>query len=436
MAESADRSNLTERYSAIEQAYCADQWGAVIDQGQMLLREIPRSSDPVPEGLKERVQLLMAHAHLYGFNEQNVAEDLYSAVLHSKAEVALRQIAEQGLQQCSEHQQAADARVTNGEDIEPAPGPGTDQRSGLAAATRGGTGDEAAPATSGSEVAETTSPVTTAPAVSPPAIASPVAAASAAVTAPMAGSLADSALAMPWLAAGAMATGAAAASTSTPSSSPPTPWATAATSAMETGTTTPEPPEAQAAPAEPPAPQPTLSASAAQIPVEEPSTLEATLIPEVVEEPELFEIHQADPALAEELDLTVVQSTTADSSSDGGSGLGAAAAIGSAAILAEALAGQDAKTETPKIAALQEPGTLQSELDVTGSSPWPERSDVTDAAEELPARSREAHELTLEAEPVCDLFRNPPAPVEEEDHELLLGLLQVLVNAGSAGDGG
>ena len=100
MAESAERSNLTERYTAIEQAYCADQWGAVIDQGQTLLREIPRSSDPVPEGLKERVQLLMAHAHLYGFNEQNVAEGLYSAVLHSKAEVALRQIAEQGLQQC------------------------------------------------------------------------------------------------------------------------------------------------------------------------------------------------------------------------------------------------------------------------------------------------------------------------------------------------
>jgi len=407
MAESADRSNLTERYTAIEQAYCADQWGAVIDQGQTLLREIPRSSDPVPEGLKERVQLLMAHAHLYGFNEQNVAEGLYSAVLHSKAEVALRQIAEQGLQQCSEHEQAADARVTNGEDTEPAPGPKTYQGSVVATATRDGAGDgmaveptfaptsetpspklelersaadaarpddsgtEAAPATSGSEVAETSSPV------------------------------AESALAMPWLAAGAMATRAAAASTNTPSSSAPTPWA-----------------------------------SAAQIPVEEPSTLEATLIPEVVEEPELFEIHQADPALAEELDLTVVQPATADSSSDGGSGLGAAAAIASAASLANAMAGQDAKTETPEISALQDPGTLQSELDTTGSTPWPERSDVTDAAEELPPRSREAPELTLEAEPVCDLFRTPPAPVEEEDHELLLGLLRVLVSAGSAGDSG
>jgi hypothetical protein len=430
MAESADRSNLTERYTAIEQAYCADQWGAVIDQGQNLLREIPRSSDPVPEGLKERVQLLMAHAHLYGFNEQNVAEDLYSAVLHSKAEVALRQIAEQGLQQCSEYQQAAEARVTNGEDIEPAPGPGTDQRSGVATASRDGTGDgvaaeptlapasetpsptpersaadadrhndsstEAAPATSGSEVAETTSP------------------APAAVTAPVPGSVADSALAMPWLAAGAMATGTAAASTSTPTSSVPTPWATAAS----------------------PAPQPTLSASAAQIPVEEPSTLEATLIPEVVEEPELFEIHQADPALAEELDLTVVQPSTAASRSDRGSGLGTAAAIASAAILAEAMAGQNAKTETPESSTLQEPGTRQSELDATESSPWPERSDVTDAAEELRPRSREAPELTLGAEPVCDLFRNPPAPVEEEDHELMLGLLRVLVSADSAGDGG
>jgi hypothetical protein len=409
MAESAERSNLTERYTAIEQAYCADQWGAVIDQGQTLLREIPRSSDPVPEGLKERVQLLMAHAHLYGFNEQNVAEGLYSAVLHSKAEVALRQIAEQGLQQCSEHEQAADARVTNGEDTEPAPGPKTYQGSVVATATRDGAGDgmaveptfaptsetpspklelelersaadaarpddsgtEAAPATSGSEVAETSSPV------------------------------AESALAMPWLAAGAMATRAAAASTNTPSSSAPTPWA-----------------------------------SAAQIPVEEPSTLEATLIPEVVEEPELFEIHQADPALAEELELTVVQPATADGSSNSGSSLGAAAAIASATILAKAMAGQEAKTETPEISARQEPGTLQSELDTTGSSPWPERSDVTDAAEELPPRSREAPELTLAKEPICELFRNPPAPVEEEDHELLLGLLQVLVNAGSAGDSG
>ena len=124
MAESADRSNPINSYGAIEKAYCADQWDEVIDQGQSLLQEISHSSAPVPEGLKERVQLLMAHAHLYGFNERDAAEDLYNAVFHSRAEVALRQIAEQGLLQCIAPQQGqAGALAADDGAVEASPGP-------------------------------------------------------------------------------------------------------------------------------------------------------------------------------------------------------------------------------------------------------------------------------------------------------------------------
>ena len=101
MADSALSTELLERYGAIEQAYCQERWTSVIDDGQTLLGDLSRSAEDPPEGLKERLQLLVAHAFLYGMGDRDSAEDLYQAVLRSGAEASLRQIAEQGLQQCT-----------------------------------------------------------------------------------------------------------------------------------------------------------------------------------------------------------------------------------------------------------------------------------------------------------------------------------------------
>ncbi|MFM7264839.1 MAG: hypothetical protein ACKOZW_04465 [Cyanobium sp.] len=96
MAEFADMGDVTERYAAIETAYCEVRWPIVIDQGGRLLSQL----GPEDGGLRQRLQLLMAHSYLYGFGERDAAEDLYRAVLESKAEASLRQIAAQGLEQC------------------------------------------------------------------------------------------------------------------------------------------------------------------------------------------------------------------------------------------------------------------------------------------------------------------------------------------------
>ena len=118
MAEFAETGDPTERYAAIETAYCQDRWPVVIDQGGRLLSELA----PEDVGLRQRLQLLMAHSYLYGFGERDAAEDLYRAVHESKAEASLRQIAAQGLQQCELPPPAASSPTTALPLAQPAPG--------------------------------------------------------------------------------------------------------------------------------------------------------------------------------------------------------------------------------------------------------------------------------------------------------------------------
>ena len=101
MADSALSTDPLERYGAIERAYCEERWSAVIHDAQALIADLERAAEASPEGLKERLQLLIGHSFLYGLGDRDSAEDHYQAVLHSGAEVSLRQIAEQGLQQCA-----------------------------------------------------------------------------------------------------------------------------------------------------------------------------------------------------------------------------------------------------------------------------------------------------------------------------------------------
>jgi hypothetical protein len=112
MAESAATGDPTQLYAAIEKAYCEDRWSDVLAQGERLLAQLP--SDDL--GLRQRLQLLMAHTFLYGFGDRRSAADLYHAVQASQAETALRQIAAQGLQQC-------DMPVQPAQEPEPEPHP-------------------------------------------------------------------------------------------------------------------------------------------------------------------------------------------------------------------------------------------------------------------------------------------------------------------------
>ncbi len=382
MAESADRRNPTERYGAIEKAYCADQWGEVIDQGQSLLEEIPRSSAPGPEGLKERVQLLMAHAHLYGFNERAAAEDLYSDVLHSKAELALRQIAEQGLQQCSLPNQTTTAL----------------SRAGKLQASASESQHQAPAATADIERAAVPG---SEPALAPTAMAP----------------ASTSSLAMPWLVAG---TATSSAATAAPSSAAPTPWTTVATPLAPPATTPP--------------PQPGDAASEASAPAATPAAEPAPLIPEVVDEPELVEVHQADPSLAEELELTELEppaplALVDDDITASPSTLSAAATIASRERLqTQGDSGPPSSTEPLPLLGWQEPQNIKPNLE----------PEAPHQPQDLEPRNKPAPELEEEQEPLSELFSDPPTPMEEEeeDRELLLGLLRVVVSAGSAGDGG
>lgn len=102
MPDPAEDADQIRRYQAIEQAYCENRWREVLREGEKLLDELTRSDGEETEGLEQRLQLLLAHTHLYGFADRDAAEDHYSSVLRSRADASLRQIASEGLARCNQ----------------------------------------------------------------------------------------------------------------------------------------------------------------------------------------------------------------------------------------------------------------------------------------------------------------------------------------------
>ena len=90
------------RYEVIEKAYCEGRWATVLEAGTLLLRELSEEGGDEGEinGLRQRMHLLMAHTLLHGYGDRDAAEDLYTVVYRSDAESSLRQMAEDGLEQC------------------------------------------------------------------------------------------------------------------------------------------------------------------------------------------------------------------------------------------------------------------------------------------------------------------------------------------------
>jgi hypothetical protein len=70
-----------------------------MDQGQTLLADLEKQPEG-GAGLKPRLQLLMAHALLYGFNDTLMAEDLYTRVAGESSESDLQPVAEAGILNC------------------------------------------------------------------------------------------------------------------------------------------------------------------------------------------------------------------------------------------------------------------------------------------------------------------------------------------------
>ena len=91
--------NFPQRYGQIEEAYRQQEWSIVMDQGQTLLADLEKQPE-AGAGLKPRLQLLMAHALLYGFNDTLMAEDLYTRVAGDSSEIDLQPVAEAGIHNC------------------------------------------------------------------------------------------------------------------------------------------------------------------------------------------------------------------------------------------------------------------------------------------------------------------------------------------------
>ena len=93
----ASPESLQQRYEAIEGFYNERQWDDVASLSEALLVELP---DDPSHPLRQRLQLLLGHTYCYGYQDAQTATGFYSRVLAASEETMLREIAEQGLQQC------------------------------------------------------------------------------------------------------------------------------------------------------------------------------------------------------------------------------------------------------------------------------------------------------------------------------------------------
>jgi hypothetical protein len=326
MAEPHEQRAPADRYAAIEAAYCDDRWPDVLTQGRKLLEDLGAEDDALATALRQRLQLLMAHTHLHGLGDRDTAEDLYRQVLNTaNAEPALRRSAEEGLQQC--------ARST----IRPA------------TATEDAPSAVAPPSPAQAPATERPLPEPVAPSLElDPAV--PFGAGTG-----TSGIGAIQAAATPWLQA-----------------NPDIPAAAVPAEKAE----------------EIDAKAPALESAATSTPTTPAPSAAPSLMAEVVEEPELLDVHRADPLRAEEIELELREppSTAA-----------AAAQVLAASVTAEAMAEVAAGRAEP-----MPPSALERQ---------PEANPLAIPTIEEPAI---ANALTL-----------PLIEEDEDDQDLLEGLLQV-----------
>lgn len=100
MAQSPLANDPGERYAELERAYTEARWPDVLEQGGQLLADLDTDPDPVSADLANRANLLLGHAHLYGLRDPAAALPHYQAVLAGPADPDLRRIVEEALPYC------------------------------------------------------------------------------------------------------------------------------------------------------------------------------------------------------------------------------------------------------------------------------------------------------------------------------------------------
>ncbi|MEB3318415.1 MAG: hypothetical protein VKO39_09805 [Cyanobacteriota bacterium] len=281
MESSTSSGDPLLRYEIIEKAYCEGRWASVLEAGTVLLRELGEMGDGTDiSGLRHRLHLLMGHTLLHGYGDRDAAEDLYTLVVKSDAESTLRQMAEDGLDQC--HKPLSSGFVAEEPEAEEEENGVNDRPSLFLPETENGMVDEA-PEPQQRDKAD---PVIVFHPKEPSPAEQEAKPAAGAVLAPRAAKREEE-VAAPESGEAAdpfRPSRRAARSETLHIGQPVMPWLTSEESAVEFS------------PEEEPALAPMNSSHAAA------STMEP-LVPEVVEEPELLEVHQATPSLAEEVEL-------------------------------------------------------------------------------------------------------------------------------------
>ncbi|MBM5800609.1 MAG: hypothetical protein FJ077_07170 [Cyanobacteria bacterium K_DeepCast_35m_m2_023] len=242
-------TDLQDRYAAVERLYGQGQWSQVLDACAALLAELPAEpADP----LRIRLTLLQGHTQLYGFGQVQAAAALYQQVLDSQPEPLLQTIALQELERCRQQQAIADQPPTP-------------------------TADAQSMAPQGEATVNNAFPF------------APMAVGSAAAP--------QTVSAMPWLEQlGGVDP---AASRPQPSVEESQIFATTveATAAHDNADARVPAADPAAEVVADPAPQPEVMADPSEAPA-------APIVADVIEEPDQFEVHQADPERAETVDLT------------------------------------------------------------------------------------------------------------------------------------
>jgi hypothetical protein len=93
-------SSQDDLYATVEAAYRNGDWKAVLEQGTVLNRRMARAAGANVQALRQRLELMLAHTHLYGFNDPESAQIHYQELLNQPLEASLRQMAEDGVKQC------------------------------------------------------------------------------------------------------------------------------------------------------------------------------------------------------------------------------------------------------------------------------------------------------------------------------------------------
>ena len=114
MADQADTDQANDQYAALERLYSNRRWAELEASAEVLIAEMDGAVAGQWDGdgdLRARVQLLLGHTRLYGFNDAGIAAEHYRQVLAAQPQALLLGIAQEGLNQClaTEQPSASDA---------------------------------------------------------------------------------------------------------------------------------------------------------------------------------------------------------------------------------------------------------------------------------------------------------------------------------------